>query len=69
MRLIDADVLLSELDIARREAITPMIKHGLTLAEAIVDSAPTARVKIEANGGHIDAEKVAEIVAQKLRGK
>lgn len=41
MRLIDANKLAAEIELARKEATSQLIKGGLVIAESILDKQPT----------------------------
>lgn len=63
MRLINADALLSALEIAEKITISPLIKTGLEQAAQIVDTIPTIEITPE---GYVDAEAVAGLVVKAI---
>ena len=63
MRLINADALLSALEIAAKITISPLIKTCLEHAAQIVDTIPTIEITPE---GYVDAEAVAGLVVKAI---
>ena len=64
MRLIDADVLISEIEDHAEDMTSETVKAGLRLAVALIDRTPTARTQDRAV--YVDAEEIARRVVQML---
>ena len=66
-RLIDANILYKELEAHKQEMTSEAVKGGLTLAQALLDATPTAPNTNRAS--YIEAERIAELVVEKLAEK